>query len=74
MENQWPQQWAALDELYSPSKWAVMVAESVSEAERAYDIWLHWHESRVMIVDARNGMRNWCPLCPESRGDTVQRF
>lgn len=74
MENQWPQQWAALDEMYSPPKWTVMVAAAVSQAERAYDIWLHWHESRVMIVDARNGMRNWCPLCPESWGDTVQRF
>ncbi|NMP24825.1 hypothetical protein [Sulfobacillus harzensis] len=74
MASQWPQQWTALDEVYGPMEWTVRVAQEVSQAEPAYDIWLHWHESRVMIVDARNGMRNWCPLCPESRGDTVQRF
>lgn len=74
MGNRWPRQWTALDELFSPSEWTVMVAEAVSQAERAYHIWLHWHESRVMIVDARNGMRNWCPLCPESWGHTVSRF
>lgn len=56
------------------SQWTLTVADAVSQAERAYDIWLHWHESRVMIVDARNGTRNWCPLCPESWGDTIQRF
>ncbi len=74
MDNKWPQQWTTLDELYSPLKWTVMMPQAISQAERAYDIWLHWHESRVMIVDARNGMRNWCPLCPESWGDTVHRF
>lgn len=50
------------------------MAQAVSQAERVYDIWLHWHENRVMIVDARHGMRNWCPLCPESWGDTLPRF
>lgn len=74
MASTWPSQWTALDELYGPSKWTLMVAQAVSRAERAYDIWLHWHESRVMIVDALSGERNWCPLCPPSWGGTVNRF
>lgn len=74
MDNEWPQQWTPLDERYRPPNWTLQVAAAVSQAERAYDIWLHWHEGRVMIVDARHGMRNWCPLCPESWGDTVRRF
>ncbi|PSR20549.1 MAG: hypothetical protein C7B45_14495 [Sulfobacillus acidophilus] len=74
MKDTWPHKWTALDELYPPSTWSVRVAAALSQAERAYDIWLHWHESRIMIVDARPGMRNWCPLCPQSWGDTIPRF
>ncbi|PSR33829.1 MAG: hypothetical protein C7B46_08260 [Sulfobacillus benefaciens] len=74
MQSPWPSQWTALDELYGPLEWTVTVAQSVSQAERAYEIWLHWHENRVMVVDAHNGIKNRCPLCPWSWGDTFRRF
>ena len=74
MTSQWPQQWRALDELFSPVEWTLVAAQTVSRAERAYDIWLHWHDSQVMVVDARLGTRNWCPLCPETWGHTARRY
>ncbi len=73
MASQWPQQRTALDEMYDQLEWTVMEAQ-MSQAERAYDIWLYWHESRVMIVGAGSSMRNWYPLCRESWGDAISRF
>jgi hypothetical protein len=74
MARQWPGQWTPLDEVYGPKEWTLQAAQDVSQAERMYSIWLHWHEARVMIADAQHGLRNWCPLCPESWADTVDRF
>lgn len=70
----WPQDWMPLDEFYSLREWTLETAQHVSKAERAYEIWLHWHDERIMIADARSGLPNWCPLCPEAWGETLNRF
>ncbi|PSR19979.1 MAG: hypothetical protein C7B45_17230 [Sulfobacillus acidophilus] len=74
MTTAWPRVWTALDEWYSPEKWTLETAQAVGVAERRYDIWLHWHDHCVMIRDAGDESRNWCPLCPDSWGDIGWRY
>ncbi len=72
--KKWPKNWTPLDEIYAQREWTLQEAQVVSRAERPYAIWVHWHEERVMTADAQSELRNWCPLCPASWGDTRFRF
>ncbi|WP_053959883.1 hypothetical protein [Sulfobacillus thermosulfidooxidans] len=70
----WPRDWMPLDEFYTIQEWTLEEAQRVSQAERAYKIWLHWHDEHIMIADATSNLPNWCPLCPAAWGETLNRF
>ncbi|PSR30780.1 MAG: hypothetical protein C7B43_04730 [Sulfobacillus benefaciens] len=68
----WPLEWTLLQDVFPQDSWTMPLAEEITEAERRYDVWLHWHDEGIYIART-DSTRNWCPLCATSMGEPINR-